>query len=345
METLPIHPVDRALAPEIKRALDNKTKPVDSLGRLESYGAKIALIQKSTTPRLISETIVLFAGDHGITQEKVSAYPSEVTRQMVYNFMEGGAAINGFCKTGDIRLLLVDSGVRGDPFPPPVLNRKIGPGTKSFLNSPAMDDNEYRKAVAAGSQIIDDLVAKGVNTVGFGEMGIGNSSAAAIITSEILDLPIAAVTCRGTGLSDDELACKISILEESKKKHGLICDSHGLLQTYGGYEMAMMCGAMLQACAQGLTVVVDGFICSAVALCCYKMDPNCRDYFILSHASKSKGYKHIAAALDLTPVLDLEMGLGEGTGAALCLPILRSACSILTHMASFEQAGLSGRHK
>ncbi|MEO1049549.1 MAG: nicotinate-nucleotide--dimethylbenzimidazole phosphoribosyltransferase [Bacteroidota bacterium] len=337
--------LDDRLVADIKSKIDHKTKPLGALGQLEKLAAKIAQIQGTLTPKLSNPAIAVFAGDHGVAKEGVSAYPQEVTHQMVLNFIHGGAAINVFARQHNIKLKVVDAGVNHDFTEDlPILHAKIAKGTRSFLSDKAMTDEACQMAISAGAKVVKQLHEEGTNVIGFGEMGIGNTSASALIMSTLCDMHLIECVGRGTGLTDEQYHHKLSILQNAKNLHQL--DKHDVidvLTTFGGFEIAMICGGMLQAAELGMIILVDGFIASSAFLCAFHLDKNVKDYAIFCHQSEEQGHRKLLDYLDAEPILNLGMRLGEGTGCAVAYPILVSAVNFLNEMASFESAGVTDK--
>lgn len=333
------------LQEQIQHKINNKTKPLGALGRLEDVALQIALIQETLTPSLIKPHIVVFAASHGIANEGVSAYPSEVTFQMVLNFLNGGAAINVFTKQNGIELALVDAGVDHD-FEPneKLIDAKINHGTKSFLTQTAMTAEECQQAIDKGKEIVTNIAETGCNVIGFGEMGIGNTSSAAVIMSKLLDIPIEDCVGKGTGVNPDQYQNKITILQKAISNHAEVStDPMQVLQTFGGFEIAMMCGAFLEAAEKKMVLMVDGFIASAAFLCAFKINSLIKDFAVFCHQSEEKGHQLLLECLNAKPLLSLDMRLGEGTGCAVAYPLLKSAVAFLNEMASFESAGVSDK--
>jgi len=336
-----IDPVDKGIGYLIQDNINNKTKPLGSLGYLESLALKIGTIQGSTSPSLTKPNILVFAGDHGAAKHGVSAFPPEVTHQMVFNFLQEGAAINVFCKQNNIDLKIIDAGVNFDfDHNPRLINAKVAYGTKSYTEEPAMTQEQCENAVEQGAELVEELTSTGCNIVGFGEMGIGNTSSASLIMSHICKLPISDCIGRGTGLSDTQLRKKQTILENASKMHSVLSPLQAM-QVFGGLEMTMMLGAMLQSAASGKVIIVDGFIATAVFLVAYMMFPSIMDYAIFSHQSDEAGHKKMLHWLQADPILNLGLRLGEGTGCALAYPLIASSVAFLNNMSSFESAGVS----
>jgi nicotinate-nucleotide--dimethylbenzimidazole phosphoribosyltransferase len=342
--TFDLPPADPGLDAALRRKIDAKTKPLGALGRLETLALQIGRVRGSLTPTLEKPHIVVFAGDHGAARHGISAYPQEVTWQMVENFLAGGAAINVFARANGLDLTIVDAGVAHDFGPRDnLVDAKVGPGgTASYLDGAAMTAEQCELALARGAALATRLAEAGCEAVGFGEMGIGNTASAALLTHCLTDAPLAACVGRGTGLDDAGLARKQALLQQA-----LDCwpersnDPLAVLARYGGFEIAMMAGAMLGAARHRMLVLVDGFICGAAALVAARLAPAFLDYAVFCHASAEAGHRAQLAALDVVPLVALDLRLGEGTGAALAWPLVRAARAFLVEMASFESAGVS----
>jgi len=338
-----IEKVSNSLKDKIQHKINNKTKPLGSLGKLEQIALKISLIQGTLTPELNNPTIIVFASDHGICSEKVSAYPQDVTHQMVLNFLNCGAAINVFCRQNNIAIKIVDAGVNFDfPENKNLINAKIGYGTKNFLAEPAMTIDELNQAIKKGMDIVRSVHAEDSNVIGFGEMGIGNTSSASVIMSQLLGLNIEECIGRGAGLDDEGLKNKAEILKRAVNKYSKTNgDAFEVLTKFGGFEIAMITGAILQAAELKMLILIDGFIVTSALLAAYFLDKNVIDYCIFSHVSDEKGHRIMLDKLGVEPVLDLRMRLGEGTGAAVVYPVILSAVAFFNRMASFDSAGVS----
>ena len=333
-----------AFVARLRYAIDTKTKPVGSLGVLETLALQIGRIQRSARPAVRRPVIIVFAGDHGVAAQGVSPFPQAVTAQMVMNFIAGGAAINAFSRAGRIELEIVDAGVASDiEHPGNLIVRPVARGTRDFLVEPAMTFEQLDQALATGVQRVEYHAAMGSNTIGFGEMGIANTSSASCIMSRLLDLPIDVCVGRGTGLDDAGLAHKREVLGAALAKHPVDADPAAVLATFGGFEIAMMTGAYLAAARARMTIVVDGFIATAALVAASKFDARVLDYCVFAHTSGEHGHQLMLDKLGAQPLLSLGLRLGEGTGAALAMPLLRSAAGFLSEMASFESAGVSGR--
>jgi nicotinate-nucleotide--dimethylbenzimidazole phosphoribosyltransferase len=332
------------LKEQLQHKINSKTKPIGALGMLEKLALQIGTIQNSLTPSLKKPTIIVFAGDHGIANEGVSAYPQEVTYQMVMNFLHGGAAINVFSTQHGINLKIVDAGVNFDfDKYENLINAKIDKGTKSFLHQKAMTETQLLQCFEKGKEIVTQLANEGCNVVGFGEMGIGNTSSASMLMSYLCNLPIEQCVGRGTGLNDEQLQHKIAILKQAKAFHGNIENPKEVLQTFAGFEMAQMYAAMLTAHENNMIILVDGFIASNAFLVAYKINPLIKNNAIFCHLSDESGHQHLLNFLQAEPILKLNMRLGEGTGCAIAYPIIESAVAFLNNMASFESAGVTNK--
>lgn len=326
----------------IQKKIDGKTKPLGALGRLEEVATRVCCIQNTLEPELRRPTIMVFAGDHGITREGVSPYPQEVTFQMVKNFLQGGAAINVFARQNNIELKIIDAGVnhRFEPHPQ-LVDAKIAFGTRSFLNGPAMSLEDCEKTLLKGMELADHVVREGCNIIGFGEMGIGNTSSSAALMSMMCEMPIEACVGRGTGLSDAGLEQKCNVLARAIKNFSGARDPLHLLAHFGGFELAMMCGAMLGAARRGAVLLVDGFCVSAAFLVASSLCPTLKEYAIFCHRSDERAHGRMLEWMGVKPLLDLHMRLGEGTGVAVALPVIQSAVAFVREMSSFESAAVS----
>jgi len=332
--------LDNSLEAKISAAIDAKTKPLGALGDIETLAAQIARIQRSLAPRADTCRLTIFAADHGMAQAGVSAFPQAVTRQMVMNFLTEGAAANVFARSVGADVQVVDAGVSGEPIDDArLIQKRIGNGTANAIERPAMTQDQIDAALASGSAIGHD----GTEAVAcFGEMGIGNTSAASLVAAKILGLPVGDITGRGTGLDDEGLQRKRALLESAAARTEAQLDAKTALQEYGGFEIAMMAGAMLGAAAAGKIVIVDGFIASAAALAASRLTPESRANMVFAHQSAEAGHARVLEALEAKPLLHLNMRLGEGTGALLAFPLVKAAADMLRDMASFESAGVSG---
>ncbi len=329
--------------------INTKTKPLGALGMLENIAIQVGIILETASPSISNPTILIFAGDHGIAATGlVNPYPQTVTAQMVLNFINKGAAINVFTKQNNINLVVVDAGVnydfRSSSFSDFFIDAKQGLGTKNYLEKNAMSPEEVISSIEKGKLIVQNVIASGCNCVGFGEMGIGNTSSAALIMSAITGISIEECTGRGTGVNDVQLNTKINTLKLvfDKYKLNLLKDNpFELLSKVGGFEIAMMTGAFIKAYQEKSIIIVDGFIATAALLIALKIEPLIINNCLFAHTSGEQGHEKMLQHLDAKPILNLGMRLGEGTGAALAMPIVQSAVAFLNEMASFEQAGVS----
>jgi nicotinate-nucleotide--dimethylbenzimidazole phosphoribosyltransferase len=335
-----IHPThDAALADALDAQINNKTKPLGSLGLLESFAKQIGMIQQTRQPQLTQPAIMVFAGDHGIVAENVSAYPQSVTWQMVENFLAQGAAINVFARQNQCALHIVDAGVNHDFGPRGgLLDRKIAAGTRNFAQEPAMTADECSRAVEHGMALVSALDG---NVIGFGEMGIGNTTAAAAIMHKLTGIPVADCVGAGTGLLAEGVLNKQRVIERAVAYHAGIADPLDILSTFGGFEIAMMVGAMLGAAERRMVLVIDGFIVTSALMVAARLQPAILDYCVFSHCSDERGHQRMLRYLGARPLLQLDLRLGEGTGCALALPLLRAAVNFMHEMATFESAQVS----
>lgn len=333
------------LQEQIQQKIDLKTKPYKALGQLEQVAFQIATIQQTLTPELKNPHLFVFAADHGIATEGVSAYPQEVTYQMVLNFLNGGAAINVFCAQNDIALKVIDAGVIGEFEPHDrLVIQKIGQGTANMLTEKAMTSKQLEACLDAGAVVVNEAFANGSNVVGFGEMGIGNTSSSSLMLSELFDLPIEELTGRGTGVNDEQLQSKIEILKRVQKLHQNTINSPlDILQCYGGFEVAQMVGAMNAAYKNNMLILIDGFIATAAFSIVYAMDRNSMNNAIFCHQSDEQAHGKILQKLAVEPLLKLNLRVGEGTGCALAYPIIQSAVNFFNQMASFDTANVSNK--
>jgi nicotinate-nucleotide--dimethylbenzimidazole phosphoribosyltransferase len=339
-----VAPLERTLEAALRHKIARKTKPPGSLGQLEALALQMGLIQSSLTPVVARPALLVFAGDHGIVAAGVSPYPQAVTVQMVANFIAGGAAINALSGVAGMVLEVVNAGVAGDLRAlPGVIDIPVGPGTRNFASQPAMTREQALRAIAAGAARVSHHAALGTNVIGCGEMGIGNTSAAACLMSRLCALPVDACVGRGTGLDDAGLAHKRAVLAAALALHPASADPLDTLATFGGFEIAMMTGAFLGAAAQRLTILVDGFIAGSALLVAARIAPAVLDYCVFAHQSDEAGHRQLLAHFKAQPLLSLGLRLGEGTGAALALPLLRAASAFMAQMASFDAAGVSER--
>lgn len=335
-------PFDAEAAAAARQALNRKTKPRGSLGRLEELGCRIAGIRATATPGRLEPSVVVAAADHGVATEGVSAYPQEVTTQMLATFASGGAAVCVLARQADARLVVVDVGVCEHVPYPDVLDRRVRAGTGNIAREPAMTRAQAERALTVGIELADELVDAGTGLIALGEMGIANTTAASALTAALLDTNPAAVCGRGTGIDDAGLVHKIAVVRRALDRAPIGPeDTVGALASVGGLEIAALAGVALGAAAHRTPVLVDGFITAAAALTATRLSPVCGDVLIASHRSPEPGHEAILAALGLAPLLDLGLRLGEGTGATLALPLVNSALAVLCDMATFDEAGVT----
>jgi nicotinate-nucleotide--dimethylbenzimidazole phosphoribosyltransferase len=335
-----------SLAAQVQRLIDSKTKPLGALGKLEPLALQLALIQNTTAPRIVMPHVVVFAADHGIAADNVvNAYPQAVTAQMVYNFLAGGAAINVFCKLNKLGLTVVDAGVNA-VFAPheDLIDAKVAMGTRHYGNGNAMDEAQLALAKQHGQQVVYNLWQQGCNTICFGEMGIGNTSSAALLMHQLCRLPLAECVGLGAGSTPEQFQLKLATLAQVAQYHQLgqnAMPAEILLQRVGGFEIAMMYGAYLKAFELKMVILVDGFIATAALLCAHHYNQIILSNCVFAHCSAETGHERMLQFLGVEPLLQLSLRLGEGTGGALAMPLLQQACAFLGEMASFESAGIS----
>ncbi len=339
-----IRPVDQALGPASQRKIDNKTKPLGALGKLEDLAIQLSLIQNCLDPEVDRKSLLVFAGDHGIAEEGISAYPSEVTGQMVKNFLDGGAAINVLCHHHSINIHIVDMGVNAEfPDHPGLFKKKIRRGTRNFAVEEAMTGEEAVRAIESGMDVFTTShLSEDMDIIGLGEMGIGNTTSASAIISTVTGITPAEATGRGTGLDDKGMEHKTEIIENALNFHRPDPkNGFEILRKIGGYEIGGIAGAILAAASKRVAIVLDGMISTAAGLIAYQINPHIGGYLIAGHRSVEVAQKAALHHMKLEPVIDLNMRLGEGTGAALTMDIVDAACRIMREMASFEEAGVS----
>ena len=342
-----IKPLDKEAMAEVRARQNQLTKPRGSLGRLEELSIQLAGIQGKPIPQIRQKAIITMAGDHGVVAEKVGNWPQEVTAQMVYNFLSGGAGINVIARQVGARVVVVDMGMATELKPShELLSRKLAPGTQNIARGPAMTEEQAVRSIETGIEIVATEVAKGLDIVGTGDMGIGNTTPSAAICSTITSKPAAEVTGRGTGLTDEQLAHKVKVVEQAIRlnrpdpKRPL-----DVLAKVGGFEIGGLAGVMLGAAARRIPVVIDGFICGAAALIATALAPQLKDYLLAAHLSAEAGHRAMLDHMGLKPLLNLEMRLGEGTGAALGIFLAETSARILAEMSTFAEAGVSERNE
>ena len=340
-----IRPVDHALDTELKDKVDNKTKPLGSLGKLEQVAIQVGRIQKTLSPRFNNPHMIIFAGDHGAAVAGISAYPQDVSWQMVENYLAGGAGANVFSRQSGMKMVVVDAGVAHDfGVREGLINAKISPtGTKNYLAEPAMTREQCELALERGAGFVRDAAAQGCNVVGLGEKGIGNTGSASLITHLLTGVPLADCVGRGTGLDDAGLAHKRALMQKALDRAQLPADADvmTILTEFGGFEIVMMVGAYLAAAEAGMTILGDGVIATSALLAASRIEPAVLDYVVFCHYSAEAGHAVQIKALGAQPLLDLGMRLGEGTGAMVAYPVVCSALVFMNEMASFASAGVS----
>ncbi len=331
------------LKEQLKHKIDNKTKPLGALGVLEEVALQIGMVQNTLSPKIENPALLVFAADHGLADEKISPYPKDVTWQMVMNFCAGGASINVFCRQNEINLKVFDVGVDYDFSPElPIENAKLARGSRNMRKEPAMTTEECRAAMNVGAEAVRKEVKKGCNTVACGEMGIGNTSPSSLLMHKFTGYSIEDCTGRGSGLQDDALVRKIRILKEISEKYDP-ATPEDVLATFGGLEIAAMTGAYLEAKKQNMLILIDGFIATAAVITAIQIDASVKENCIFCHSSDEKGHKLMLEYLNVKPLLQLGMRLGEGGGAAIALPLVKSAVNFLNEMSSMEDAGVSNK--
>lgn len=340
-----VFPVDFSLAQMLQDKIDNKTKPVGSLGRLEEIAVRIGCIQNSLSPRLCDPHMLIFAGDHGAARAGISAYPQDVSWQMLENYLKGGAAANVFSRLNGMAMLVIDAGVAHDFGPRDgLIDAKIDPaGTRNYLEEPAMTPAQCTAAIAKGAEIARAVADRGCNIMGVGEKGIGNTGSASLITHLLTGVSLDDCVGRGTGLNDVSLANKKRLMKQAIQRAHLPADADVMmiLREFGGFEIAMMTGALLAGAERGMVLLADGFIATSALLVAHRIAPAVCDYCIFSHCSAEAGHRAQIQFLGGKPLLDIGMRLGEGTGAMVAFPIVRAAVAFLNEMASFASAGVS----
>lgn len=338
-----IKPVETGLLAEAQTRLDNKTKPLGSLGRLEEFGRRFAAISGSMTPDTEKKVIFTFAGDHGVVEEGISAFPKEVTAQMVLNFLRGGAGVNVLARHVGAEVRVVDVGVDYDFTPQPgLIIRKVARGTRNFTKSAAMTREEALGAIAVGIDLADQSRAEGVAMVGTGEMGIGNTTPSSAILAAFSGLAVSEVTHRGTGINDAALGNKIRVIEQALALHNPDpADPLDVLSKVGGLEIAAIAGLVIGCAANRLPVVIDGFISTAGALIAVELHPRVREYIFAAHQSVEIGHRFMLERICINPILDLNLRLGEGTGAVLAMGLIEAGVKVLKEMATFAEAGVA----
>jgi len=333
------------IRPHLVEKINHKTKPIGSLGRLEELAIQIGLIQNNLCPKINNPTLLIFAADHGIAKDGVSAYPQEVTYQMVLNFLGNGAAANVFSKLNGLDLKVIDAGINYEfNGLEGLIHKKIDKGTRSFLNEPAMSHSHVQECFLKGAEISFEAYRSDTNLLAFGEMGIANTSSSSLLSSILIKKPLDQLVGTGTGLDSIGLKKKFEILNHALNRFHQDFPNPSILDifaNFGGFEILMMAGAMLEAASLKMLVLVDGFISTAAYLCAYSLNPSIEQYAIFSHLSGELGHQYQLEFLKKIPLLNLGLRLGEGSGAILAFPILKAAISMINEMASFQSAGVS----
>ncbi len=344
LEQYQIATPDPKLQEQVQANIDIKTKPPGSLGEIETLALQLACAQNTLSPRAEPAELIIFAGDHGLVEEGVSAWPSEVTTQMVANFLAGGAAANVFARTNGLSVSVVDAGILGDlPNSPDLLRANIKKGTANAMHSDAMTMEETLNALEFGAEMASSRASAGTRVFAFGEMGIGNTSAATLLAHAIHQLDITVLSGPGAGLDDKGVARKAEILTRVASRRPAPLAPIDALSAFGGLEIAAMTGAMIGAASRKAIVLVDGFIASSAAMVALAARPEIRPYLIFAHQSEEPGHNAMMEAMQVSPLLTLHLRLGEGTGALLAYPLVKCASAMLNEMATFESAGVSGK--
>ncbi|MFJ3369880.1 nicotinate-nucleotide--dimethylbenzimidazole phosphoribosyltransferase [Pseudomonas sp. NPDC086251] len=341
----PCKPIDAAAVEQAAARQQQLTKPAGSLGRLESVAVQLAGLQGQVKPSLDQLWIAIFAGDHGVVAEGVSAFPQEVTGQMLHNFVSGGAAISVLARQLGASLEVVDLGTVNPALNlPGVRHMNVGPGTANFVDAPAMTQAQGELALQAGRDSVQRAIAAGAQLFIGGEMGIGNTTAASALACALLDCPVVHLAGPGTGLDAAGVSHKAQVIERALAMHGAQRgDALQTLFNLGGFEIAALVGAYLACAQEGVAVLVDGFICSVAALVAVRLNPECRQWLLFGHRGAEPGHRHVLETLNAEPLLDLGLRLGEGSGAALAVPLLRLACDLHGQMATFAEAAVADR--
>jgi nicotinate-nucleotide--dimethylbenzimidazole phosphoribosyltransferase len=356
MQQLQVTALSTEYKNKIQNIIDQKTKPLGSLGQLEHIASQLAAIQSQQQGSLVDKitittpTVIVFAGDHGISEQGISIAPSAVTRQMVLNFLAGGAAINCFCRSNNIDFKVVDAGIIeaiGEEIDEPnkkanksLIVQRLGAGTNNFAEQSSMTDEQVEQGLSYGKQVIASLLENNCNILMLGEMGIGNTSSAAAILSALTKEPVEQCVGIGTGINQEQLVLKTQLIKQALARFDST-DPKTILKEVGGFEIVQMTGAIIAAAQAGICILIDGFIVSTAALLAVNMAPNVRDYLIFAHQSEESGHQLLLKKLAAQPLLNLGLRLGEGTGAALALPLLNAAAYFYNDMASFESAGVT----
>lgn len=336
-DLLDIPALSRQLKPEIEACLDGKAKPPKSLGRLEELAVRIGMIQHITQPKITTPSLIVFAGDHGMTRSGVAAFPASVTVSMVDSLLAGRASANAIARVVGADVQVVDAGVAADLSDRNgLIHRKVGWGTNDASVEPAMSVEQAHIALINGAEVAEALIDAGADLVALGEMGIGNSSSAALIIHRLSGAPLDRCIGPGAGHSEDGMAIKRSVLARAAARTD-VTEPMNVLVQFGGFEIAQSAGAILACAKRRVPVLIDGFICSAAALLALRLAPNAQDFCIFTHTSAEPGYAVITDALGVRPLFELDMRLGEGTGALLAVPLIKSACAITSEVATLAE--------
>lgn len=342
MQEFDVQPLSHDMDAAIAHKIDFKTKPLGALGRLEKVAAQICRIQHTLEPQLSKPAFFVCAADHGVVAEGVSPYPQDVTWQMVYNFLSGGAAINVFARQHNIALKVVDCGVKHDfAAHPDLISMKIGSGTQNLAQQPAMTRQECLQALANGATLVDEVRNNGTNVIGLGEMGIGNTTAASALMCKLGDIDPAKATGAGTGLNAEGIQHKQQVIARALATHQQVSTPLDILAALGGFEILTMTGAILRAAHHHMVVLIDGFIATSALLAAHALQSDVLDYCIACHQSNEQAHRMMLEMMGIEPLMKLDMRLGEGTGAAVAYPLVVSAVNFVNQMNSFEGAGVS----
>lgn len=342
MKQIEIPAPNEQIRPLLEQKINNLTKPKGSLGRLEELALQIGLIQQTLTPQLHHPQNIIFAADHGIVAEGVSVSPKEITWQQIFNFLHGGAGVNFLCRQHGFELKIVDAGVDYDlPYDRGIINRKVRRGTANFLHEAAMSEEEMERCLEHGSEVVELCRKEGSNVLSFGEMGIGNTSASSLWMHTLTGIPLADCVGAGSGLNQEGVSHKLHVLQQALDNYRGNGSTVDLMRYFGGLEMVMAVGAMLQAAQRGMVILVDGFIMTNCMLAASKLSPEVLKYAIFCHCGDEAGHRLVLDALGAKPILHLGLRLGEGTGAICAYPIIDSAVRMINEMDSFAHASIT----
>ncbi len=342
MKQIEIPAPNEQIRPLLEQKINNLTKPKGSLGRLEELALQIGLIQQTLTPQLCHPQNIIFAADHGIVAEGVSVSPKEITWQQIFNFLHGGAGVNFLCRQHGFELKIVDAGVDYDlPYDRGIINRKVRRGTANFLHEAAMSEEEMERCLEHGAEVVEQCRKEGSNVLSFGEMGIGNTSASSLWMHTLTGIPLADCVGAGSGLNQEGVSHKLHVLQQALDNYRGNGTTVDLMRYFGGLEMVMAVGAMLQAAQRGMVILVDGFIMTNCILAASKLSPEVLKYAIFCHCGDEAGHRLVLDALDAKPILHLGLRLGEGTGAICAYPIIDSAVRMINEMDSFAHASIT----